>query len=96
MATGESFAPELEALIGQQVVVDSKGPFLYIGTLSKVNPNTLLLTNVDVHNTGDSPTTNERYLINALKDGVRVNRQTAYVLSEDIVSVSPLSAVIPY
>ena len=96
MTTGESFATELEALIGQQVVVDTNGPFLYIGTLRQVNVNTLLLTEVDVHNTAESPSSNDLYLIQVRTDGIRINRQSVYILTKEVVSVSPLSDIVMY
>jgi len=96
MATPESFAPELETLIGQTVIVDTKGPFLYVGTLRQVNANTLLLTDVDVHNCADSPTSNDLYLIQLCTDGIRINRQSVYVLAKEVVSVSLLSDIVIY
>ena len=96
MGTRESFAPELEALIGQTVVVDTRGPFVYIGTLSEVTVNTLLLSEVDVHNTEETRTSNDLYLIQTCKDGIRVNRRSAYVLAKDVISVSLLSDIVVY
>ena len=96
MGSQESFAPELEALVGQQVVVDTTGPYLYIGVLKKLSANAVLLADVDVHDSAESSTSNDLYLIEALKHGVRPNRRSAYVLSKGIVSISPLSDVLLY
>jgi len=96
MAATESFAPELGALIGQKVVVDTKGVFLYVGTLRQVNANTLLLTEVDVHNCAQSPTPNDLYLIQLRTDGIRINRQSVHVLAKEVVSVSLLSDIVMY
>ena len=94
MSTDKSFAPELEHLIGRQVVVDTKGPFVYIGTLERMDASSVLLSDVDVHNTAESNTSNDLYLIEARKYGVRANRKSAYVLVRDIVSLSPLTDII--
>jgi len=91
-----AFGPELESLIGQQVVVDTRGPYLYIGTLDRIDSNSLLLTEVDVHDTRESSTSNELYLIQSLKMGVRPNRRAVYVISKEIVSISRLSDIVPY
>jgi len=92
----EGFAPELQDLVGQQIVVDTKGGFLYIGTLGKVHANSLLMHDVDVHNTLTSNTSNDLYLIEAVKYGIRANRKSAYVLARDIVSISPLADIIVF
>ena len=96
MTADSSLAPELETLVGQQVVVDTKSPFFYIGTLAKVNRRSLLLTEVDVHNTNESSTPDDLYVIEARKHGVRINRHSVYVLARDIVSISPLSDIVLY
>ncbi len=96
MTPEQSFAPVIESLIGQQVVVDTKGPFLYIGTLEKLTGNALLLAEVDVHHTGESSTSNDLYLVETARHGVRASRRSVYVLSKEIVSISPLSAIIRY
>lgn len=96
MTPDESFAPELNALLGQQVVVDTNGPFIYIGMLKQIDANTLQLADVDVHNTADSSTSNDLYLIETRKHGVRVNRRSAYVMARDVVSVSALSDIVLY
>lgn len=90
------FGEEISALVGEEVVVDSKGPFLYIGTLETVNFNTLKLCDVDVHDLRDSSTSNDYYLIQSRKWGVRCNRRSVYIFSKEIVSVSRLSSVIEY
>jgi len=96
MAAGEQFAPELQTLVGQQVVVDTKAPFVYIGTLDAVHKDSLRLRDVDVHDTRESTSSVDRYLLDAVKYGVRPNRRVVYVLIREIVSISPLSDVVLY
>jgi small nuclear ribonucleoprotein (snRNP)-like protein len=91
-----SIGHELEALIGQEVVVDVKDPHLFIGTLSRAEQNVLVLQNVDVHFCGDSLTTTELYLVETRKNGVRPNRKEVYVLRSEVVSISRLEDVIEY
>jgi hypothetical protein len=96
MAEPGSIGHELEALIGQEVVLDVKDPHLYIGTLSCVGQNVMVLTNADVHFCGDSLTTTELYLVETRKNGVRPNRREVCVLRSEIVSISRLADVIEY
>jgi small nuclear ribonucleoprotein (snRNP)-like protein len=91
-----SIGHELEALIGQEVVVDVKDPHLYIGTLGGIGQSVVVLKNADVHFCGDSLTTTELYLVETRKNGVRPNRREVYVLRSEIVSISRLEDVIEY
>lgn len=87
---------ELEELIGREVVLDVKDPHLYIGTLEKVGQSVLVLSEADVHFSGDSLTTTELYLLEAKKNGVRPNRRRVFVMRSDVVSVSRLEDIIDY
>jgi len=91
-----SIGHELEALIGQEVVVDVKDPHLYIGTLSRIGQSVVVLADADVHFCGDSLTTTELYLVETRKNGVRPNRREVYVLRSEVVSISRLADVIEY
>ena len=92
----DNIRQELDALIGQEVVLDVKDPHLYIGTLSKVDQSVIVLDNADVHFCGDSMTTTELYLLETKKNGIRPNRRQVCVLRSEIVSISRLADVIEY
>ena len=96
MDDSASFAPELDRLVGQQVVVDTKGPYVYIGVLEKIERSSVLLKDCDVHDTRQSSTSNELYLIQALKNGVRSSRYAVYVFLKEVVSISRLQDVVLY
>ena len=96
MSSPESTAPDLKALIGEQVVVDTKGPFVYIGMLTRVSPGTVTLSEVDVHDLRESVSSIDRYLIESVKHGVRVNRHSVQVLAREVVSISRLRDIVPY
>jgi len=96
MSDAEGPSPKLPELVGQQVVVDTRGPFVYIGRLESWHPDCLVLADVDVHNTADSKTVTDLYLIQSLKHGVRANRRRVHVMGREVVSVSLLSEIIPY
>ena len=87
---------ELEELVGECVVLDTQGQYLYIGTLAKECDRTLILEEADVHDTRESHTSDELYILQAMKSGVRRNRHRVYVLARDVVSLSRLDDVVTY
>jgi len=91
-SAGDAWQP----LIGCPVVLDTKGPYIYLGTLKAVGQEAVVLTSADVHYRGDSPTTSELYLLQARKDGVRVSREQVFVMRGEVVSLSRLSDIVEY
>lgn len=77
----------------QEVVVDTAGPFIYLGTLKKVQKDYVELENVDVHDIQDSHSTKEKYLRNALVTGIRANRKTCRIDKNKIMSVTLFSEI---
>lgn len=86
----------LHHLVEQQVVVDTRSPWVYIGTLAEVQADCLLLTNVDVHDSGETSTPKERYVLDSRASGIKANRRSVYVNLEYVVSVSLLAEVIQF
>jgi small nuclear ribonucleoprotein (snRNP)-like protein len=86
----------LQALLGKEVVIDTRSPWMYIGTLAAVQADSVLLKNVDVHDSGETSTPKERYVIDSSVSGIKANRCSVYINSEYVVSVSLLSEVIQY
>ena len=86
----------LQALVGREVVVDTCSPWVYIGRLDAVQPDSLLLHDVDVHDSGETSLPKERYWIAACETGIKANRRSVYVNLEYVVSVSPLDDVIKF
>jgi len=89
-------AHEIDSLLGQEVVVDVKHAHIYIGTLSRIGADSIVLTDADVHFCGDSLTTVELYLVETKKNGVRPNRKAAYVMRSEVLSISRLDDIIDY
>ena len=86
----------LLSLVGQQVVVDTRSPWIYIGTLAEVRADCLLLTGVDVHDSGETAIPKERYVLDSCKTGIHPNRRSVYINLEYVVSVSRLDDVIKF
>ncbi len=86
----------LARLVGQEVVVDTRSPWLYIGRLQEVLADAMLLADVDVHDSGETQLPKERYVLAACETGVKANRRSVFVSLDQVVSVSPLADVIRY
>jgi small nuclear ribonucleoprotein (snRNP)-like protein len=67
----------------KNVVVDTNSNFLYIGKLEEVGDHFLILRDADVHDRRESPSMNEKYIIEAKKFGVRCNRKRVHIRIED-------------
>lgn len=86
----------LQKLVGKEVVVDTRSPWIYIGKLAAVQTDCLLLNNVDVHDSSELSLSKERYVLASCETGIKANRHAVYVNLEYVVSVSPLSDVIRF
>lgn len=84
------------AWVGQLVILDTDSSVVFIGTLQEVTPGFVRLVNVDVHDIHETPTTKERYILDARRFGVNANRKEASVRREKVVSLSRLEDVIVY
>lgn len=82
-----------EEYLGQQVVVDTRSSYIILGTLVGISPDCLTLENVDVHDTTDSNSTKDFYIMESHKLGIRTNRRSVKVRTAEIISVSLLRDV---
>ena len=87
-------ATDSNVLVGQLVVLDTAGPLVYLGTLEAVTAEGFWLRDADVHNRADGHANNELYVLDAKREGIRVNRRQVLVLRPTVASVSPLAAVV--
>lgn len=85
-----------ERWIGQIVVVDTDSRFVYLGTLVEVLDQFVVLKDVDAHDRTEGLSTNEKYVMEAKRFGVKPNRKEASVRKDVIVSVSRLDDLITY
>jgi small nuclear ribonucleoprotein (snRNP)-like protein len=86
----------LRGLVGKQVVVDTRSPWVYLGTLEAVQADSLLLRDADVHDSGETAAPKERYVLDSCATGIKANRRSVYVNLDYVVSVSPLADVIRF
>jgi len=83
----------LERMLNEQVVLDTDGPIVYIGTLVEISPSTFVLKNADMHDCRDGHAGREHYLAEIRRDGIAVNRGAVVVMRSVIISVSRLADV---
>ena len=95
-ARAEAEASALAPYMGQLVVLDCRGPIVYVGTLSSVTESFYELKDADVHEMLDGRSSKEIYLMDARKHGVRKNRARVLVRRVEVVSISLLEDVTDY
>jgi hypothetical protein len=83
-----------DQLTGQQVVLDVSSPYVILGRVERQFADWLVLSEVDVHDLRDTPTTREKYILDSRLHGVHVNRRQAWVRMAEIVCVSRLADVV--
>lgn len=84
----------LEDLVGCDVVLDTAGPIVYLGKLTRIDEQGFWLEDADLHNTSEGHATREQYITEAAKDGIRVNRRWICVLRHTVISISALADVV--
>lgn len=84
---------DLEFFLKKKIVIDTNSSFLYIGVLEEVTGNSAVLSEVDVHDSKDTGTSKELYVLESKITGVKSNRRLAYINLDYIVSFSPLDDV---
>ncbi|MCK5004586.1 MAG: hypothetical protein KAS21_05835 [Candidatus Aminicenantes bacterium] len=83
----------LKQFLNKKLVVDTRSSWIYIGTLENIGDNSIELSDVDVHDSKDTPTTKEIYLLDSKKTGIKSNRDRTFVNLDYIISFSPLEDV---
>jgi len=89
-------AEAFNAFVGVDVVVDTTSSYVFIGRLKEVTALAMTLSDVDVHDRGESSSTKERYIMEAKKFGIKSNRKSVTVRLETVLCVSKLEDVIEY
>lgn len=82
--------------VGQIVVVDTDSSFVYLGTLKEVKEHFVVLADVDVHDTRETTSTKEQYVMDTKRFGVKPSRKEVSVRTSQVVSLSKLDDVMLY
>lgn len=86
----------IERLFEKEVVLDTRGPLVYIGRLVAVDDFWFTLAQVDVHDMHDGHTPKEMYILDARRTGVKANRRRVLVRRDEVVSLSLLEDVLEF
>ena len=86
----------LEEMIGQNVVVDLRSPYVCLGKLTRVDALHLELKNADFHDLRDTQTSRENYVVSAVSTGVKRNRKRVLIAYTEIVGISRIEDVVEY
>ena len=89
--------PLVEALAsykGQEVVVDTATPYIYLGRLVDFNASCLILVDADVRDSSEGRATKDHYTFEASRHGYRKNRRRVLVRIDHVVSISRLGDVL--
>ena len=83
----------LKKYIKKKIVLDTNSAWIYIGVLDKVLENCVVLSDVDIHDSKETLTSKERYVLDSKKTGVKTNRHKIFVSLDYVVSFSLLDDV---
>ncbi len=64
-----------------------------MGVLEEIGKDFIVLSEVDVHDSKDTPTTKEIYLLDSRKTGIKSNREKVYINMKYIISFSPIEDI---
>lgn len=84
---------DLEEFINRKIVLDTRSSWMYMGILERVTGQSAVLTEADVHDSSDSRTTKELYVLESKETGIKSNRDRVFVNLDYIVSFSVLDDV---
>lgn len=84
----------LGVLVGRQVVLDTAGPVIYLGTLEQVRADGFWLRDADLSDRREGHATKESYVHDARREGISPNRRRVFVFAHVVMSVSALEDVV--
>jgi len=84
----------LSRLIGSEVVLDTAGPTIYLGTLREICSDGLWLEDADIRDRTEGHVSKEGYVCEAKRLGIRSNRRRIFVRIEIVLSCSALADVV--
>lgn len=84
----------LEEMIGEEVILDTGQPIVYVGKLLGVTEYTFVLESADMHDFRDGHAKKEEYLAELYREGVTVNRRRVVVMRSAVISVSRLADIV--
>jgi hypothetical protein len=87
---------DMEQYLKKKIVLDTRSAWIYIGLLEAVTENSVVLSEVDVHDSKATSTSKELYVLESKTTGIKANRNLVYVNLDYVVSFSSLDDVIQF
>ena len=84
---------DLEQFLEKKIVLDTRSSWVYIGVLEKVTDYCVVLSEVDVHDSRDTASSKELYVLESKSTGIKSNRKRVYINLDYVVSFSSLDDV---
>ena len=83
----------LSEYLDQKVVVDFRGEYVLLGTLTKIDDHFLEIKHADFHDLRDTQTSRENYVAESVATGIKRNRKRVLLSRVDVVAVALLADV---
>lgn len=87
---------DLEKYLKQKIVLDTRSSWIYMGVLEAVTDSSVVLSEVDVHDSNATSTSKEMYVLESKTTGIKANRNLVYVNLDYVVSFSTLDDIIKF
>ena len=91
--TGDGELSGIERYLNREVVIDTKSSYVYLGLLSAVEGEFIVLEKADVHDCSQGRANKDLYVLDARRLGVQPNRLRVIVRKSEIISLSALDEV---
>ena len=83
----------IEDYLKREVVIDTKSSYVYLGMLSAVEEEFIVLEKADVHDCSQGRANKDLYVLDARRLGIHPNRLRVIVRKSEIISLSGLDEV---
>jgi hypothetical protein len=83
-----------EEMLGQEVVIDLRSPYVCLGTLARVDELYFELKDADVHDLRDTQTTRENYVFASHRTGIKRNRKRVLIARADVAAIARLKDIV--
>jgi hypothetical protein len=83
----------LDALVGQDVIVDTDARFSYLGRLAAAGKDLIELEDVTIYDAEDARFPAEQYLVECVRFGRTTSRDRLWIPCQRVVAVSRLSDI---
>jgi len=83
----------LTPYLGKKIVVDTRSSWVYVGLLENIGTDAIELSDVDVHDSKDTGSSKEIYILDTRRSGVKSNRERVFINLDYVISFSPLQDV---